>query len=163
MKYTVTVDGDVFEIEIGPDARAWVNQQPYDVDLWHMDGNGEYSLLFDNRSYEVHVAGNGGDVSNVMVGRRSYRARLQRGHSVLGVETADAAQADARPPWLDRRPSMIVEVRAPLPGLLLENLPVMVSLITQRALFQQKAVFHPEFIGLVRYIMQGEIEDMSIG
>ena len=122
MRYTVTVDGDVFEIEIGPGGRAWVNQRPHDVDLWHVDGNGEYSLLVDNRSYEVHVAANGGGVSNVMIGRRSYRARLQRGHWVVGVGAADAAPPDARRSWLDRRLSTIVELRAPLPGLLLETL-----------------------------------------
>jgi acetyl/propionyl-CoA carboxylase alpha subunit len=122
VRYTVTVEGDVFEIEIGPGGCAWVNQRPYDVDLWHVDGNGEYSLLVNNRSYEVHVAGNGGGVSNVMIGRRSYRARLQRGHWVVGVGVADATPPDARGSWLDRRLSPIVEMRAPLPGLLLKVL-----------------------------------------
>jgi hypothetical protein len=56
MRYTVTVDGDVFEIEVGPGGRAWVNHEAYDVDLRQVGGNGEYSLLMDNRSYEVHVA-----------------------------------------------------------------------------------------------------------
>jgi len=121
VKYTVTVDGDVFEIEIGPMGRAWVNQEPYDVDLWPVDGNGEYSLLINNRSYEVHVSGNGGGVSNVMVGRRPYRARLQRGHWGAGPGVSDVEALAAPPTWLDGRPATVVELRAPLPGLLVET------------------------------------------
>jgi len=122
VKYTVTVDGDVFEIEIGPVGPAWVNQRPYNVDVWHVDGNGEYSLLIDNRSYEVHVLGNGGGVSNVTVGRRAYRARFHRGRWAAGAGASDAGRVGAPRTWLDGRPATIVELRAPLPGLLVETL-----------------------------------------
>jgi biotin carboxyl carrier protein len=122
VKYTVTVDGDVFEIEIGLLGRAWVNQRPHNVDLWHLDGNGEYSLLIDNRSYEVHVSNSGSGVANVIVGRRPYRARLQRGHWAAGPAASDLERLGAPRTWPDGRPAIVVELRAPLPGLLIESL-----------------------------------------
>jgi biotin carboxyl carrier protein len=119
MKYTVTVDGDVFEIEIGPGGWALVNQEPYEVDLWHVGGNDEYSLLMDHRSYEVHVAGGDSGECTVMIGGRPYRARLERGHGANGRGSSQRP-VGARRPREARRTSPNVEMRAPLPGLLLE-------------------------------------------
>jgi biotin carboxyl carrier protein len=118
-KYTVTVDGDAFEIEVGPEGQTWVNHVPCEVDLRHVGGNGEYSLLVDNHSYEVHVAGSKSGEHRVVVGRRPYRARLRRGHRATGGR-ASQGPADA-PGWQEARPvSSKVEIRAPLPGLLVE-------------------------------------------
>ncbi|MGD8996713.1 MAG: hypothetical protein PVH80_01275 [Anaerolineae bacterium] len=119
MKYTVTVDGEVFEIEVGPGGRAWVNQEPYEVDLWNVSGNGEYSLLVDNRSYEVHVAGSDSGEASVMIGGRPYRARLHRypGANGRGVSQGPLGAPRAREA---RRVASNVEMRAPLPGLLVE-------------------------------------------
>lgn len=119
MKYTVTVDGEVFEIEVDSGGRAWVNQESYEVDLWHVGGNGEYSLLVDHRSYEVHVAGSDNDECRVIVGRRPYRAQLQRGHGANGRD-ASHRRLGAPPPREARRVLSNVEMRAPLPGLLVE-------------------------------------------
>ena len=123
MKYTVTVDGDVFEIEVGTGGRTWVNQQPYEVDLRHVGGNGsthpagEYSLLMDHRSYEIHIDDSDHGDRWLMVGGRPYRARLQRGHGVGGngrihPEGGRCGGREAKPAH--------TEVRAPLPGLLVE-------------------------------------------
>lgn len=120
MKYTVTVDGEVFEIEVGPGGRAWINQEPCEVDLWHVSGNGEYSLLMDNRSYEVHVAGSENGEFRVMVGGQLHRARLERGHRANGRGTSQEPVGTPRPPKA-RCVSCNVEMRAPLPGLLVET------------------------------------------
>lgn len=123
MKVTVTVDGDVFEIELGPEGRAWVDQQPYEVDLQYVGGNGggqaggEYSLLMDHRSFEIHVGDSEDDHHWVTVGGRPFHTRLHRGHGGLqqGFGTAECAQGAAVPSLTPH-----VEVRAPLPGRLVE-------------------------------------------
>jgi biotin carboxyl carrier protein len=117
MKYTVTVDGDVFQIEVGPGGRAWVNDRPYEVDLQHLGDSGEYSLLVNNRSYEVHVAEGGNGHRWVTVGGRRYRANLQRGHRSQGnggTRTGENGDCDAS------GQAGCMEMRAPLPGLLVE-------------------------------------------
>lgn len=121
MKYTVTVDGEIFEIEFGPEGRAWVNRRPYEVDL--RDVGGQYSLLVDHRSYEVHVAeaaaGAEEDARSITVGGRPYRTILQRGHRFNGrVQEGSVAHGHA-PRELQHFPSDI-ELRAPLPGLIVE-------------------------------------------
>ena len=135
MKYTVTVDGDVFEIEIDSGGCARINQRAYDVDLLHVGGNGatqsagQYSLLMDNRSYEVDVADSENGQQWVMVGGRLYRTHLQRGHRDSRstddpCRTGIHGNGRTRPACGDRsaqrRPACYTEVRAPLPGLLVE-------------------------------------------
>jgi biotin carboxyl carrier protein len=118
-KYKVTVDGDVFEIEVGSDGQTWVNHVPCEADLRHVGGNGEYSLLLDSHSYEVHVAGSENEERRVVVGGRPYRARLQRGHRATGGRTSQGEPGVLG--WQEARlVSSRVEIRAPLPGLLIE-------------------------------------------
>ena len=45
MKYVVTIEGETFEIEMGPGEKVLVNNQPYAVDLRGVEGRPEYSLL----------------------------------------------------------------------------------------------------------------------
>lgn len=117
MKYTVTVDGDVFKIEVGPGGRAWVNDRPYEVDMRHVGDNGEYSLLMNNRSYEVHVADSDNGHRWVTVGGRPYRASLERGHRSRrngGARAGENGRCDAS------GEASRTEMRAPLPGLVVE-------------------------------------------
>ena len=117
MKYTVTVDGELFEIEVGPGGRAWVDQEPYHVDLRHVGGNGEYSLLMDHRSYEVHVADSDNGHNWVTVGGRPYRTQLYRGKGHRqsgGAGNGNGCGGDRGVPTSQ------AEMRAPLPGLLVE-------------------------------------------
>jgi biotin carboxyl carrier protein len=118
-KYTVSVDGDLFEIEVGSRGRVWVNQMPCEVDLRHVGGNGEYSLLVNNHSYEVHVVESRNVEQRVSVGGRPYRARIQRGHRVAGGHTSNGAH-EAAPSREALTVSSRFEIRAPLPGLLVE-------------------------------------------
>lgn len=123
MKYSVTVEGEVFEIEIGPAGRILVNQEPYQVDLRHVGGSGssespaEYSLLVDNRSFEIHIADRDDGVRWVTVGGRPYHTRVQFGHGVLRVARERVAERGRES---REGPASHVEMRAPLPGLLLE-------------------------------------------
>ena len=117
MKYTVTVDGELFEIKVGPGGRAWVDREPFDVDLRHVGGNGEYSLLMDHRSYEVHVADSDNGHHWVTVGGRPYRTQLYRGEGRRrngGSRNGNGCRGD------DGVPASRAEMRAPLPGLLVE-------------------------------------------
>jgi biotin carboxyl carrier protein len=117
MKYTVTVEGEVFKIEFGPGGRAWVNQEPYEVDL--TDVGGQYSLLMNHRSYEVHVGESDDGACYVTVGGRPFRARLRRGYQANTTGTPSrGSKNSSRAP---KRPSSDVEMRAPLPGLLVET------------------------------------------
>lgn len=117
MKYTVTVDGEIFEIEFGPEGRAWVNQRPYEVDL--RDVGGQYSLLMDHRSYEVHVTETNGDVGSVTVGGRPFHTVVKRGHGVERGSDAGLMVNERAARSVPHFPSSI-EMRAPLPGLVVE-------------------------------------------
>jgi pyruvate carboxylase subunit B len=117
VRYTITVDGDVFEIEVGAEGLAWVNQEAYDVDLERVGRDGGYSLLVDNRSYDIHVD-DGDNGQRMMVEGRPYRARLRRG----GGEGCRAGERGngRRGEGAEVRRCRGAEVRAPLPGLLVE-------------------------------------------
>jgi biotin carboxyl carrier protein len=117
-KYTVTVDGDVFEIEFRPGEQACVNQELHQVDLWRVSGDGVYSLLVDHRSSEGHVARSGDREFRVMIGGRPYQARLQPGYGTIGQASSETPPG-ARLPRAGRV-SANIEMRAPLPGLLVE-------------------------------------------
>lgn len=118
MKYTVTVDGEIFEIELGSGGRAWVNRRPYNADLRHIGG--QYSLLMNHRSYEIHVGESEEDACRVTVGGRPFRARLQRGHWGNGSAGGATSIPEEASPKCGR-PLADVEMRAPLPGLVVET------------------------------------------
>lgn len=107
MRYIVTVEEQVFEIDVGRDGRVWVNDRPYDVDFQDLDGCPECSLLVDHRSYEAHVERVVQDECQMVVAGRPYRARLHHGGR------CDLGDGDGH---LDSAGTG--EVRAPLPGLL---------------------------------------------
>jgi biotin carboxyl carrier protein len=119
MKYTVTVDGEVFEVELRSGGRAWVNQKLYQVDLRNVGGGDQYSLLMNHRSYEVHVAESEDGEHHLLVGGRPYRACLCRGHRDGGGNGWGGPVASS--PRRNLRPASTVELRAPLPGLLVET------------------------------------------
>jgi len=115
MRYVVTVEGETFEIEVGPEGRVWVNRRPLEVDFQGIDGLPQYSLLVDHRSYEAHVVEGEGEECQVVVAGRFYRARrcadLQRRPAGDGAPGRQAGH---------RRGDGPAEVVAPLPGLLVE-------------------------------------------
>ena len=111
MRYRVVVEGRIFDIEVGPAGRVWVNRRSLSVDLGCIDGLSLYSLLVDNRSYETHVeVKDDGEcrVTVVTVAGRPYRACLQ---GELHTSTGAVHGHQVSGP---------VEISAPLPGLLVE-------------------------------------------
>jgi|YNPNPStandDraft_1061719.scaffolds.fasta_scaffold02568_8 biotin carboxyl carrier protein len=112
MKYHVTVEGEDFEIEVSRDGQVWVNRRPLNVDFCGIDAS-HYLLLLENRSYETYVewVGDGKYRECVTtVSGRPYRALLRRGNECPGNGEYGGCGST-------------VEVRAPLPGLLVA-LPV---------------------------------------
>lgn len=111
MRYTVTVGGETFKVEIGQGARVWVDHRPYDVDLQHVADPDQYSLLIDHRSYEIHVERMEKEGYQVVVAGHPYHARLRRGRRSKRSGSSEATvQEDASE----------TEVCAPLAGLLVE-------------------------------------------
>ena len=115
MRYVITVGDETFEIDVGRGGRVWVDRQPHNVDLQSIDGQPQYSLLVDHRSYEAHVEEIEAGEYQMIVEGCPYRARFQRlGQRCLqnGPDRSCLAATG--------------EVRAPLPGLVVA-VPVMVG------------------------------------
>ena len=108
MRYRVVVEGRIFDIEVRPAGRVWVNRRSLSVDLGCIDGLSLYSLLVDNRSYETHVEVKDDGECQVTVAGRPYRACLQ-GDLPTSTRAIHGHQASGP-----------VEISAPLPGLLVE-------------------------------------------
>ena len=106
MRYVITVEEEVFQIDVGREGRVWVNDRPYNVDLRGLDGRPEYSLLVDHCSYEAHVEQVARDECRMVVAGRPYRVCLQGGRCRPqdGVDRLDSTEMG--------------DVCAPLPGLL---------------------------------------------
>jgi biotin carboxyl carrier protein len=107
MRYTITVEGETFEIDVGDEGRVWVNRRPYAVDFQGLDNRSEYSLLVDHRSYEAHIEQVEEDGCRMVVDGRPYQARLKC--QGLGYSQDDAVCSDSASEG---------KVCAPLPGLL---------------------------------------------
>lgn len=108
MRYQVTVEGRTFDIEVTPDGRVWVDNQPLNVDLESIDGLPLYSLLVDHRSYEAHVETEENGDQRVVVAGRPYRASM-RGEAPPSAKVTRHQQ--------DEGPT---EISAPLPGWLVD-------------------------------------------
>jgi biotin carboxyl carrier protein len=106
MRYVVTVEGETFEIDVGHGGRVWVDRQPLDVDLRGIDGQPQYSLLVDHRSYEAHVEEMDEEECRMIVAGRPYRAQFQRPGQRCPQDDSDRSCSAASG-----------EVCAPLPGL----------------------------------------------
>ncbi len=107
MKYRVEVEGRRFEIEVWPDGTVWVDGRPVSVDLEGLEGP-FLSLLLGVRSYEAAVEQETGEAYRVIVAGRAYRT---------AVEAPRTAPVE---PGACPAPTGSCEVRAPLPGLLVE-------------------------------------------
>lgn len=107
MRYVITVEEEVFQIDVGREGRVWVNDRLYDVDLQGLDGRPEYSLLVDHRSYEAHVEQVARDEYRMEVAGRPYRACLQQEGQCRPQD--DTGCSDS---------TEMSAVCAPLPGLL---------------------------------------------
>ncbi len=114
MKYTVTVAGRAYEIEIEHDRLVWVNGRPLYVDLEQVGGLPIYSLDLGESGYVLFVD-RGREGYEVEIQGRIYPVTVQLQRPQLGRPVACAGREDA-----------CLAVCAPLPGRLLA-LPVAVG------------------------------------
>ena len=85
-----------------------MNRRPLSVDMERIDGLSLYSLLVDHRSYETHVEVDEDGECQVVMAGRPYRPCL-REEQRPATRVVRCHQADG-----------LVEISAPLPGLLVE-------------------------------------------
>jgi len=106
MKYTATVGGQTFEVEITQSGQVALAGEPCSVDLVSIDGLSLFSVIVNNRSYEVFVERSGGHYYITIEGQR---------HIVRVDDERTRLLAQVGP---GERPSRAeVAVEAPMPGL----------------------------------------------
>jgi biotin carboxyl carrier protein len=115
MKYTATIGESLYDIEIGPNNTVTINGEPHSIDLRGIEGVSLYSLLVDNKSWEVLVE-RSGDEYRISIGDELllvtvYDERTRKIEKGLG-KTAP--------------PTGEVVLKAPMPGLVRE-VPVQVG------------------------------------
>jgi biotin carboxyl carrier protein len=112
MKYIATVEGQEFTIEIVGPSQILINGQPVSVDLQRVGRLTLYSLLLDQRSFEIVIEEGG---------QRTW-------HAILGGRLFEVCVEDERTRRLakvDRGlkpPSGELPIRAPIPGLVVKVL-----------------------------------------
>ena len=105
MKYTAIIDDKAYVIEIGPNNTVLIDGESHTIDFRVIDGSSLYSLLMDNRSWEVLVERNADE----------YRVLIDGELHVVCVE-------DERTRRLKKADAVVaqtgdVQVKAPMPGL----------------------------------------------
>ncbi|MBI4317100.1 MAG: biotin/lipoyl-binding protein [Chloroflexi bacterium] len=108
MRYFAEVEGSQHEVEIVENATLSVaiDGQPTKADLQRVDGPSLYSLILDQRSYEVYVEQREGKYM-VMIGGELYWVKIQDERARRLAEVAPRGKAQEGE----------VVVRAPMPGL----------------------------------------------
>jgi biotin carboxyl carrier protein len=114
MKYEVTVNGKVYQVEVNRDGQVVLDGQIMAVDFSQI-GSGLYSLLVNNESFEALVEGQNSDWRVLLMGDlyevqvADERDQMIRARSTLSVpDTGELA------------------IKAPLPGLVVQ-VPVSVG------------------------------------
>ena len=106
MKYTATIGGRVYEIEVSSDNSIRVNGEPHGVDFRAIDGQSLFSLLLDNRSWEV------------LVDYRADECRVSIGDTLYLITVEDErARKIGKGLSQLAPPSGEITIKAPMPGL----------------------------------------------
>lgn len=90
MRYSVSVNGKPFDVEIGATAHGWecrLNGREVPVDFVALS-NGSISLLIKGKSFDVRRAGDG----NMFVGARRYEVIVEDPRSWQGRKRLEASQ-----------------------------------------------------------------------
>ena len=105
MKYAVTVKGQTFTIEITSQDGIHIGDRTHKVDLQSIDAALLYSLLIDNRSYEVLIEEQGAEYRVLLLGEL-YTVQVEDDfrHQISHQRRARA------------RPASRMAVKAPMPG-----------------------------------------------
>jgi len=104
VKYVVTVGDKTYDIEVGGDGEIEIDGVPHQVDIQNIDGYSLFSLLLDNRSYELIVEREG----------EEFRVLLEGEMYTVSLTDERARRLAGAPA---RVPSGEVMVKAPMPGL----------------------------------------------
>ncbi len=105
MRYTAIINDKAYQIEIGANNTVLVNGEPHSVDFRGIDGTSLFSLLIDNRSWEVLVERTGDE----------YRILIDGELHVVNIQderTRRLSKAEGRAPGTGD-----VAIKAPMPGL----------------------------------------------
>jgi len=106
MKYTANIGDKVYEEEVGPNNTVFIDGEPHSVDFRDIDGLALYSLLMDNRSWEV------------LVERRGDEFRISIAGELLVVNVEDErTRKIEKGLGKVNVPSGDVILKAPMPGL----------------------------------------------
>jgi biotin carboxyl carrier protein len=105
MKYTAIINDKVYQIDIGANNTVLVNGEPHSVDFRGIDGTTLFSLLIDNRSWEVLVERTG-DEYRILIDGELHVVTIQdeRTRRLSKAEAKTAGAGD-------------VPIKAPMPGL----------------------------------------------
>jgi len=113
MKYTVTVDGRTFEIEVTEDGKVWVDGHPYVVDLHSGDGPPHYSLLLGQRSYDAHIEPVNDEEWSVSLQGQVYTARVhERGQPLPELPQHPSGPDSSEGCVTSPLPGLVVDVAA---------------------------------------------------
>jgi biotin carboxyl carrier protein len=105
MKYTAIIDDKAYEIEVGANNTVLIDGEPHSVDFRGIDGVTLYSLLMDNRSFEVLVARTGDEYRVLMNGElHVVNIQDERTRKLAKAEGKGAGGAE-------------IQIKAPMPGL----------------------------------------------
>ena len=111
MKYTTTVGGQTFKIEIEEEGRIIVNGQEHTISFQNIDDLSLYSLLVDNTSSELFIEG-------PLEGHEGrFQVFLHGEMYPVQVESEGALRLDEveQTPWIP--PGETIVFRAPIAGL----------------------------------------------
>jgi len=105
VKYAITVGDTTYQVEISGDGRVAMEGVPCQVDIENIDGYSLFSLLVDNRSYELMIEREGAEF-RILIRGELYTVRVEDEWSRRLKEVSTV-----------KPPSEEVAVKAPMPGL----------------------------------------------
>ena len=115
MKYTVTVGGQAFDVEVDHDRLVWVNGRPLYVEMEQVGGLPVYSLALDDTGYLLFVEKKREEYL-VEVQGQLYPVEVQLQRPRLGTQRAACPNGDGA----------CLTISAPLPGRL-TSLPIAIG------------------------------------
>lgn len=119
MKYTTLVNDKQFEIEILGDGKVLIDGKEHHVDYFSLEES-LFSVIQDNKSYEIAIEGNTNDYEVQMLGRL-YEAKVLDQRALLLAQRKGGIGGGSG------------EVHSPMPGLIVDVLVNEGDTVTQGA------------------------------
>lgn len=109
MKYVTIINKQQFEVEILSDGSLLLNGKPHKVDFLALS-NSLYSMLKDDRSYEMAVEDGGGGQYEILLSGRLYEAQVLDERAMLMLNRKGGLKLNSG------------ELISPMPGLIVDVL-----------------------------------------